>query len=171
MVCQTSSDSLQILLERPSSSEFVGSKGLSPPKTLKTTPELGNLPCSGVPAGTYKVGIKCVRTGHRTARTRYITIAVTYASASFIGVHFPSPNTDGARCSGATKGVFFPPVWDFDDSIPRPGSYGPEVRETCQGGVGIRDQDVSLNNHMRGIHGTLTERLTPFESPCTILAS
>ena len=44
----------------------------------------------------------------------------------------------------------------------------PEVCEACRDGVGIHDQNVSLNDHMRGIRGILTERLTPFKSPWTI---
>lgn len=43
-------------------------------------------------------------------------------SASLEGEHLSSPNLDGARSSGAMKGVVPPPSSDFDDSIPRPGS-------------------------------------------------
>ena len=46
----------------------------------------------------------------------------------------------------------------------------PEVCEARRDGVCVRDQNVSLDNNMRQIRGTLTERLTPFRSPCTILA-
>jgi len=48
--------------------------------------------------------------------------------------------------------------------------HEPEVCETCRNGVGVRDEYVSLNNHMRRVRRILTERLTPFKSPCTILA-
>jgi len=62
------------------------------------------------------------RTGHRAVGTWYITIDIAYVSASFVGVHFSSPNLDGTRSSGAMKGVVPPPTSDFDDSISRPGS-------------------------------------------------
>jgi hypothetical protein len=55
-------------------------------------------------------------------RTWYIVIAIAYVSASFEGVHLPSPNLEGTRSSGAMKGVVPPPTLDFDDSIPRLGS-------------------------------------------------
>ena len=48
--------------------------------------------------------------------------------------------------------------------------HEPEVREACRDGVGVRDQDVSLKNRMRGVCEILTEKLTPFKSPWAILA-
>ena len=61
--------------------------------------------------------------GCRAVRTWYITIPIAYMSASFVGVHFSSPNHDGIRSSGAMKGVDPPPIVDFDGSIPRLGSH------------------------------------------------
>jgi len=43
-------------------------------------------------------------------------------SASFVGVRSSSPNLDGARSSGAIKGVVPLSFSDFDDSIARFGS-------------------------------------------------
>ena len=120
--CQQSSSSFQTLLERPSSSEFVGFEGLPPSKTLKTTSDPDNLPNGSVPVRTYKVRINTVHIGNRVVRTWYITIAIAYMSASFAGVRLPSPNIDGTRVSGAMKGVVPPPTSDFDDSILRLGS-------------------------------------------------
>lgn len=44
-------------------------------------------------------------------------------SASFVDVHFSSPNLDGKRSSGAIKGVAPPPTMDSDNSTPRLGSH------------------------------------------------
>ena len=64
-----------------------------------------------------------MRTRHRAVPTWYITIAIAYMSASFVGVHFSSPNLDGTRNSGAMKGVAPLPDADSDDSTPRLGSH------------------------------------------------
>ena len=47
--------------------------------------------------------------------------------------------------------------------------HKPEVGEACCDGTGIRDQDIGLKS-MRDGHGILTGGLTPFKSPCTMLA-
>ena len=64
-----------------------------------------------------------MRTGYSTVRTWYITVAIAYMSASFVGVHLSSPNLDGTRSSGAMKGVTPPSTMDPEDSIPRLGSH------------------------------------------------
>ena len=120
--CQESSSNFQTLSERPSSSAFAGLEGLSPTRTLKTTSDPDNLPNGSFPVRTYKVRISICTHWDRAVRTWYITIAVAYMSASFVGLHFSSPNLDGTRSSGAMKGVVPPPAWDFDDSISRLGS-------------------------------------------------
>ena len=63
-----------------------------------------------------------MRAGHCWVHTWYITIAIAYTSASFVGVDFSCPNLDGTRSSGDMKGVVPPATVDFDDSIPRFGS-------------------------------------------------
>ena len=63
-----------------------------------------------------------MRAGDRAVPTWYITVAVAYVSASFVGVDFSSPNLDGTRSSGAMKGAVPPLACDFDDSISRLGS-------------------------------------------------
>jgi len=51
--------------------------------------------------------------------------------------------------------------------------HKPEVREACRDRVSGRNYDISLNNVrgvVRGVRGSLMGRLTPFMSPCIILA-
>ena len=48
--------------------------------------------------------------------------------------------------------------------------HEPEVREASRDRVAIRDQDVCLDD-VRRTRGILMGRLTPFKSPCTMLAS
>ena len=47
--------------------------------------------------------------------------------------------------------------------------HEPEVSKARCDRVGIRDQDVGLSD-MRDVRGIPTGTLTPFKSPCTILA-
>ena len=54
--------------------------------------------------------------------TWYITIAIAYISASFVTMRSSSPNLDGARSSGAMKGMDPSPLADSDVSIPISGS-------------------------------------------------
>ena len=43
--------------------------------------------------------------GDCAVSTWYITIAIAYISASFVTMRSSSPNLDGARSSGAMKGI------------------------------------------------------------------
>ena len=54
--------------------------------------------------------------------TWYITIAIAYISASFVTVRSSSPNLDGARSSGAMKGMDPSPLVDSDVSMHISGS-------------------------------------------------
>ena len=170
---QHSSNSFQTSSERPRFSAFAGLEGLPPSRTLKTTSDPESLPNGSVPMSTY---------------TRRIDICVCWTSCgmylvyhhrhriyiSFFRRHTPVQSELGRnkklRChkrSGppAHLGLrrIHPQAWVMYDG------HEPEVREACCDGVDICDQNVGLNN-MSGIRRIFTGRLTPFKSPCTILA-
>ena len=173
-VCQQSSSSFQTLSESPSSSAFSGFEGLSPAKTLKTTSDPVDLPNGNVPVRTYKVGIN-MRTHwisrgmhlvHYHSHRIYVGLLRRYALVQ----SEPRWNKElwCHEISGPSTCFYFGRL-HFKAWVMYNG-HEPEVREACRNGVGIRDQDVSLNNNMSRVREILTERLTPFKSPCTILA-
>jgi len=173
-VCQQSSSSFQTSSQRPSSRAFAGFEGLAPPKILKTTSDPDNLPNGGVPVRTYKVRIS-IR-AHWVSRGTHLVyhhshrVYVCLLRRRTLLQSEPRWNKEfwcHERSGSSTYcGLrrLHPEVWVTHDC------HEPEVCKACRDGVGIRNQDVSLNNHMRLVLEMLVERLTPFKPPCTILA-
>ena len=172
--CQQSSSSFQTSSESPSSSAFAGFEGLSPAKALKTASDPENSPNGSVPVRTYK---------------GRINIRVHLASR---GMHLVYHHSHRVYiCLLRRRALIQSELWWNKElwchERSRPSIYYGlrrlhseawithdgrklEVCEARRDGVGIHDQDVSLNNHMRSVREILMERLTPFKSPCTTLA-
>ena len=172
LVCQQSSSSLQTSSERPSLGAFDGLEGFSPAKAPKTAPDPENPPNGSVPVRTYKVRINT--RAHWAPRGTYLV----YHHSHCVYIRFlrrrallqSEPRWKKVLWCHERSG---PPVYCglrqlYPEAWITHNCRKLEVREACGDGVGIRNQNVSLNNHMRLARGMLVKRLTPFKSPCTI---
>ena len=167
---QQRSSNSQTLSERPSLTAFAGLRGFCPLKTLKMTSELPSVPYGEDPARTYNMRMNT--RAHLAPHHTYLVYC--HPHRIYVGRLCGRPLFQ-------TKSRRNEELWRHERSGST-GYYGhlgswvmhggrePEVREARRDGVRVRDQNVGLDNRMRWIRGIVTERLTPFKSPCAILA-
>ena len=172
-VFQQSSSSLQTLSERPSSIAFAGFRGFSPPKTLKITSEPWRLPYGNDPVRTYRarINMRAHWAPHHTYLVYYHRHRIYVCPlCGYTPFQSKSRRNEELRCHEMSGSASYSGLWRFHpEARVMHDGHGPEVCETCRDRAGVRDQNVSLANHVRRIRGILTKGLTPFKSPCAIL--